>query len=90
MPITSLEHVGIYAQDLRKTVDFYSDFLGPKVTDAGWMKKTLQPDPIELEASDEELMQKVADLPQEWQHNTELPRAATVKPSSDHAVQRGR
>lgn len=32
-------------------------------------------DPIDLEAPDEELLQKVADLPKDRQHNTEFPAA---------------
>jgi catechol-2,3-dioxygenase len=158
--VTGLGHVGLYVQDMPRMVDFYSNFLGLKVTDVGWprivfmsarpeeehhelalaqaangertnaqqisftvgslkdlkdfyrkIKKSgleidrtvshgnafgcyfrdpegnrvevywhtgvdfPQPygDPIDLEASDDELLQKVADLPKDKPHNTELP-----------------
>lgn len=158
--VTGLGHVGIYVQDMPKMVDFYSNFLGLKVTDVGLPRivfmsarpdeehheialaqategqktnaqqisftvgsladlkefyrkikerglevdRTVshgnafgcyfrdpednrvevywhtgvdfpQPygDPIDLDASDEDLLQKVADLPKDRQHNTEFP-----------------
>ena len=33
--VTGLGHVGLYVQDMPKMVDFYSNFLGLKVTDVG-------------------------------------------------------
>ena len=34
--VTGLGHIGLYVQDMAKMVDFYSSFLGLKVTDVGW------------------------------------------------------
>lgn len=160
--VTGLGHVGLYVEDMPMMVDFYSNFLGLKVTDVGWPRIVFmsakpeeehhelalaqaqngqktnaqqisftvssladlkqfyqgikerglkvervvshgnafgcyfrdpeenivevywhtgvdfpQPygDPIDLEASDEELLQKVADLPRDKEHNTEMPAA---------------
>ena len=158
--VTGLGHVGLYVEDMPKMVDFYSNFLGLKVTDVGWPRIVFmsarpeeehhelalaqaangektnaqqisftvgsladlkafhteikehglqidrvvnhgnafgcyfrdpehnrvevywhtgvdykQPfgDPIDLEWSEADLLQKVADLPKDWAHNTEIP-----------------